>query len=496
MYTHENKILEAKQVFDGLKDYIFQAVSQGEAIHTVEMSVWVSVLEMGRLFLQGFVAEHGDGDKGETLTFPGGRTVKRLEELHERRYVSIFGEFPIVRRVYGTRETQKIEAVPLDASLQLPESDFSYVLQDWDQNFCVQNSFEESASSVQRILGIGQSVRTLEHMNQSMAGYVEGFRESQSVPVEREEGALLVVAVDGKGVPMRRKKGDAKPENPRHPKKGEKRNKKRMACVGAVYTIERFERTAEDVIDEALRKKAQEKRPRPKHKRVRADLSRAVDGQQCNGKDILFGWLAEEVQRRNRKGDKPVICLADGERALHEATRRTFDEIIEILDLYHALERLWDAAHCFYGEGSDEAEQFVEERLGKVLEGKVGYVIGGLRQMATKRGLRGIKKKKIRDITGYFQNNRSRMRYDEYLEAGFPIGTGVVEGACRNLVKDRMERAGMRWIVEGAQAMLDLRATYLNGEWDAFCNYRIEEETKRLYENIVPFEPIKLRLAG
>ena len=122
-------------------------------------------------------------------------------------------------------------------------------------------------------------------------------------------------------------------------------------------------------------------------------------------------------------------------------------EVIEILDLYHVLDRLWDAAHCFHSEGSDEGKQFVEERLKKVLEGNVGYVIGGLRQMATKRRVRGGKKKEISDITGYFGKNRSRMRYEEYLKAGFPIGTGVVEGACRNLVKDRMERSGMHFSI-------------------------------------------------
>jgi len=69
------------------------------------------------------------------------------------------------------------------------------------------------------------------------------------------------------------------------------------------------------------------------------------------------------------------------------------------------------------------------------------------------------------------------MKYDVYLAAGYPIGSGVVEGACRHLVKDRMERTGMRWLPSGAQAMLDLRATYLNGEWDAFWNFHVKGET-------------------
>ena len=101
--------------------------------------------------------------------------------------------------------------------------------------------------------------------------------------------------------------------------------------------------------------------------------------------------------------------------------------------------------------------------------------------MGDKHHLRGAKKKTIRDVTRYYHSNRRRMKYDEYLAAGYPIGTGVVEGGCLHLVKDRMEASGMRWCEEGAQAMLSLRATHLNGEWDSFCRFRVEKETNRLY---------------
>ena len=90
---------------------------------------------------------------------------------------------------------------------------------------------------------------------------------------------------------------------------------------------------------------------------------------------------------------------------------------------------------------------------------------------------------KLEEHLAYFENNRDRMKYDEYLEQGFPIGSGVVEGACRNLVKDRMERTGMRWRTSGAQAILDLRAIYLNDDWSKFHKYLIRREQKRLYPN-------------
>ena len=138
-------------------------------------------------------------------------------------------------------------------------------------------------------------------------------------------------------------------------------------------------------------------------------------------------------------------------------------------------------AHCFHREGSEAAEEFVTERLRRLLNGKVGAVIEELRQMASANGLKGQRRQTVQRATGYFANNRERMRYDEYLAAGYPIGSGVAEGACRHVVKDRLERAGMRWTVTGAQAMLRVRAVYVNGDWEVFLEKRIQTEQQRLY---------------
>jgi hypothetical protein len=264
-------------------------------------------------------------------------------------------------------------------------------------------------------------------------------------------------------------------------KKGEKANKKRMACVGSVYSIEPFVRSAADVVDEVMRKEAGEKRPVPQHKEVRAELTRPIDGQEVNGKDRIFAWFQQQVEARNPQGDKPVVCVMDGERALWKMLANYLPGIIGILDIFHVLERLWQAAHCFCAEGSDEAQALVSRRLEKILEGKVGYVIGGLRQMACKQKLKGAKLRQLEAAIGYLHNNRRFMHYDEYLAAGYPIGSGVAEGACRHLVKDRMERTGMRWQVPTAQAMLDLRAVHVSEQWEAFQSYRVEAESRRLY---------------
>jgi hypothetical protein len=139
-------------------------------------------------------------------------------------------------------------------------------------------------------------------------------------------------------------------------------------------------------------------------------------------------------------------------------------------------------AHCFHAEGSDGAKRFVECRLRDLLQGRVGYVISGLRKRLRTGKLSNQRREVVRSAVEYLTNNRGHMRYDEYLAAGYPIGSGVAEGACRHLVKDRMEQTGMRWTVEGAQAMLHVRALYLNDQWEEFLEFRVEQEQARLYD--------------
>jgi hypothetical protein len=177
------------------------------------------------------------------------------------------------------------------------------------------------------------------------------------------------------------------------------------------------------------------------------------------------------------------VCLCDGQEALWQACAESVadPERVEVLDLLHVTPRLWQAARLLYGDKGQEVVPFVRQRVTQVLQGKVGAVIRALRRLAAARGLKGAKKQALLRICGYLRKNRGRMRYDEYLRAGYPIASGVIEGACRHLVKDRMERAGMHWTPEGAQAMLDLRSVWIAGQWEAFQRDRIERDRERLY---------------
>ena len=192
--------------------------------------------------------------------------------------------------------------------------------------------------------------------------------------------------------------------------------------------------------------------------------------------------MVDEVQARNPHGTKPVICVMDGQEDLWTTIHlfQPDSQRVEILDLLHVTPRLWKAARIF-SNSQAEATRFVRERVRSVLQGKVQGVIRGLRRMASLRVLNSHDRRTIAVICAYLWNNRHRMRYHEYLAKGYPIASGVIEGACRHVVKDRLERTGMNWTVPGAQAMLDLRCVYLSGDWDAFLETYIISEAAKLH---------------
>ena len=319
----------------------------------------------------------------------------------------------------------------------------------------VDDAHAEAIRKLGTILGLEIAVKASEDLNREQACDVEPYQNNLPVPEPTEEGPILVVTADCKGVPLVR--SALAPEEATEPPlpalanqrrgKGEKANKKKMAAVGAVYTIDPFVRTADEVIDEVMRKKAAKRRPKPAHKRVRAEL--------LVGKVALFLWLADEVVRRNPEGTKPLVFLSDGERALHDRQSEYLPEnVVCILDLFHVMERLWKVAWCFFDEATQkrEAHQWVEERLRRLLEGKVDSVIRGMRYQSTQRGLKGSKRKTVRDAAEYFERNRARMKYDEYLAAGLsdwqwgrrrsvsPSGKGS-DGAHRDAL-DSVRRTG------------------------------------------------------
>jgi hypothetical protein len=507
MIAQEESLVKIETAFQEVMGFVKQSIESKEIrLDEVERGVFDRLLVAGLRALETVVAAAGDGNYGETSEHQG-KTLQRSEEKKTKPYRSIFGVLSVERYVYASGPKKKVEWAPVDARLGLPAGEQSYVLEDWMQRICVKESFKEGVGSLRDLLGVKTSVRAAEVMTRKMAEHADSFSETKGAPAPDSEEELIVLAADGKGVPMRRPleerlkahQAATRPDGgsllaqasvsadecSTEPTKkrlgpGEKRTRKQMAYVGAVYSIAPFVRTADQVVNELRRKERQADRPRPQNKQVFAEMTRFREGEVINGQVRCFARLAMLAILR-LVCTKTLICLMDGQRSLWSLKDSWFPRAIGVLDLFHVMERLWQVAHAFHGEGTHDAEWQVERHLRLLLEGKVSCVIGLYKRMLEEAKLQGGKAKTVRETITYFENNKQYMKYDEYLAKGYPIGTGVVEGACRHFVKDRMELAGMRWEIEGAQATLSLRAIYLNDQWDDFIEYRIQTEQQSLY---------------
>lgn len=457
--------------------WLFSKEAMALPLNDVEREQEKRSREAQRLLLQAHIEARGTGDVGAALKVvasgdkPAATYTHRREQ--DRDLQTVFGAVRIRRQGYGMPGERSLH--PLDEELDLPKRTYSYELQRRLVKKAVQGPFDEAVEAIEEATGVTVPKRSAEEVVKDAAKDFDAFYAQRQLPEGEPTGSLVVGAVDGKGVPM------VKPQEALRVVrrgKGEKANKKRMATVGAVFTQEPRVRTPEEVVESLFRtgprSESQERpRVRPENKRIWASLTKS--------KEQVIRDVGAEMKRRDLKGEKKHVVVTDGERALQKRVMSVLPAVLLILDLLHVLEYVWKAAHVFHPEGSAEAEAWVKERALRILNGDVSQVVKGLRQMVTKRSMKGSKRKTLLRVAGYLYRNRSRMRYHEYLAQGFPIASGAVEGACKNLIKDRMERSGMRWTLPSGEAMIQLRATYLSGDIEEYWDFHVAQDQCRLH---------------
>lgn len=480
-----SRLEQARAAFTDLERWIVSPKALKQSFDDVEREQEKRGREVQRLLLQAHVEQRGAGDVGPAIEVvaqeDGRKRVRRhgQKRHHMRRILSIFGAIVVERLAYHAAQAKSIH--PLDEQCALADRAFSYEVQRRLLIGAIQGPFDEALERVHESTGLVVSKRSAEQILREAACNVDTFYESRSraLPPPSKTSQILVAALDSKGVPM------VKPETALRVvrlAKGHSANKKRMATVAAVFTQAPRIRTPEEVVESLFRQGPRLKRedgapPRsagPEHKRVWASLAKS--------KDDVIAEAVYEVRRRDRgRKKKTLAVVVDGERGLTTRAAKSFPGAVQILDLLHVTEKLWKCAYTIHPEGSPEAADWVKERTLLVLRGKVSQVIKGIRCSATKRGHRGNQRALIDAVAFYLRRNRERMRYDEYLRQGLPIASGSVEGACKHVIKDRMERSGMRWTIEGAEALLKMRALYLSGDFDDYWTFHMEQERARLY---------------
>jgi hypothetical protein len=462
------------EAFSELERFLQSAAKEQLGLGAVERESERRGRELVRLLLQAHLDARGDGDVGEAIIVEGPEGPVRLgyKRRHTRPVLTLFGEVRVTRMAYGAPGHEAIH--PLDRELRLPGRIYSYECQRRLLRAVVCSPFDEAIALVAEMTGVVVPKRSAEQLvREAAVDFDQFYAQREAAEVKPARGEILVAAIDCKGIPM------VKPERALRVVrrgKGQKANKKRMATVAAVHNQAPIMRTPQEVLDSlfcAGERPERQPRPRPSHKRVWASL--------IQDKDTFINDVKAEMTRRDPRRRRTWVIVTDGERALQHRVADSFTDVTLILDLLHALEKLWKAAHALYREGSPDAQAFVYQRARRILEGHVDQVVKGLKLIVTKRKLTGNKAKTLLDVAAYFKRNRERMRYDTYLANGWPIASGSVEGACKNLIRDRFERSGMRWTQETAEALLRLRAIYLSSDFNAYWEFHVEQDQRRLY---------------
>ena len=471
------------------------AAEAGRAVTLDEMELLVA--GRGRELLRGVVQLSLDAQAAAEVrlaevTGEDGVRRARAERGHRLTVVTTLGKV-IVRRIAYRAGVKGVPSLfPRDAVLNLPPLGYSWPLQRLAEMFCRSGSYEQAHEFVHAATGVGIGKRQLEQITVAAAADAERFCQDRNrdqaaaVPAAGEQEQdlpPLAISADGKGVAMlpqaRRRRTKAPEQKVRTFGKragtGEKKGCKRMAETGAVF----------DVIPQQPRTPEQVMRPDPGEKAPPRAENRWYACDITAGRDVTIGKIFDEADRRDPGHARTWIALADGDNHQlglfqAQAAARGITLVI-LIDFIHVLEYLWKAAWCFHAPRDPAMEDWVIAQALDILHGRAGAVIARIGQLAAAHPPEpgGEHAKIIRKTLSYLENKQPYLDYPAALAAGWPIATGVIEGACRHLVQDRMGITGARWGLPGAQAILWLRAIYASGDHDTYWAWHIRQEQQR-----------------
>lgn len=488
---------QSSSFFESAERKFYELTNTLESRHTLAMKfsdleklIEKDGRELLRLLLQAHVDSRGTGDLGPSIDGMD-NIVRTHKRMGDRQIKSIFGTIECERLGYGGRGTPSL--FPKDSHLNLPGNSHSYELQRRVALEVVKGSFDDAVESITEQTGQLIHKQQIEHIAVSVSDDFEAFYKA-NVSDEKIEAAkeapLLILTSDGKGIVMH--KDDLRPATrnkaqmstqklEKRLSPGEKKNSKRMATVASVYNIERFVRSPGDFKNELASIKVVEeiKRPKPIAKRVWASVAKSPE-------DVVKE-IFEEALRRDPEKNKTWVVLVDGapsQIGLIESEAKSRDIPITIVcDIIHVIEYLWKAAWAFFKKGDRDAEAWVNERFIAILEGKASTVAAGIRRTATRRSLSKAAREAVDTCADYLLNKSPYLKYNEYLQQGFPIATGIIEGACRYLIKDRMDITGARWRMVGAEAVLKLRSLKASGDFTEYWKFHEEQEFIRNHKS-------------
>lgn len=381
------------------------------------------------------------------LVLPPARPGEQRSGTQPKMVLTLLGYVTLRCRQYLYNPKKATGRFPLDEALELIEGYSPGVAKCLCRAGALAGSFEAASQDLLTYLGLDIDGRQIQRMIGRVAPQMAQWRQAQTPVHNPTAGEVFCVLADGTGAPMRRtalcgRKG----------KRPGRRARTREVKVGAVFTHRRPEPSPSVP--------HQKQPPRPE----RDYQATTYVAQICSAGE--FGLvLRAEAWRRGIGWAKVVVFLGDGAAWVWQLARLNFHGAICILDFYHATEHLMLLANAIHGEGSPQAKRAYRRWRRRCLADKIDLVIAEAKaQLPKPAKTRALAKKQI----NYLWRNRSRMRYQTYRQAGYFIGSGVVEAACKTVVGQRLKQSGMLWGLAGAGHLLTVRSALLSRWFDGF----------------------------
>ena len=398
-----------------------------------------------------------------------------MEEGHGRGVTSVFGPVRVTRMAYRNRREPNL--YPADARQVLPGDPYSLGMRALAAFHLAAGGFGQAQEVIEARTGVTVGRAQLTGIAEDLAAWTDDFYEERSRDAEEEEqpdSDVIMMQGDGKGIAMR-------PEHRKNAGKedGTRPGIKKMAEIVAVADFTPAVREPEDIAAPPARRQAHPG-PKARDKWVSASVTESIED--------MIASAFDEADRRDPQRTRQRVFLVDGNKqqitAIEDHAARTRPEGPGPHRLHPRQSGyLGKAAAALHPGDPAAAGQWADGQLLRVLHGRAKAVAATLASVAAKT--RANPRTRHLDLTDmdravtYLTNNHQHMRYDKALEKGWPIATGMIEGACRFVIEDRFGITGARWSPDGAETILKLRAVVVNGDLDDYMNYYKERYRER-----------------
>ena len=423
--------------------------------------------ELQRRLLQAtFDVDSAREERTDGVISAAGIRHGTVEKGHDRGVASIFGPVRAARLAYRNRREPNL--YPADARQVLPGDPYSLGMRSLAAFHLAGGGFGQAQEVIEARTGVTVGRAQLTGLAEDLAAWTGDFYEERSRDAEEEEqpdSDVIMMQGDGKGIAMR-------PEHRRNAGKedGTRPGIKKMAEIVAVADFTPAVREPEDIAAPPARRRAQPG-PQARDKWVSASITEDIPA--------MIGKAFDEADRRDPRRVRQRVFLVDGNRQQitaisdHAGQRRL--KVPVLIDFIHVAGYLGKAAAALHPGDPAAAARWADGQKLRVLHGRAKAVAATLASVAARA--RSSPRTRHLDLTDmdkavtYLTNNHMHMRYDKALASGWPIATGVIEGACRFVIEDRFGITGARWSPDGAEDILKIRAIVVNGDLDDYLNY-------------------------